>query len=153
VPLVRILHAKTLESAQIIPVAQFLEELLLNRPEPVAALRAKLALDMALEVILDSVVFQQRVVHIDEEHNLFGRFHFINFRHCPLDTRKFNRFKTSKLARWPLRCSTNHFLFERKREKMGRHGGHPSLETNKLTVMVPFLSSEQNAEGGAGDQE
>jgi hypothetical protein len=26
---------------------------------------------------------------------------------------------------------------------MGRHGGHPSLETNKLTVMVPFLSSEQ----------
>jgi hypothetical protein len=58
------LYAKTLESAQVIPVAQFLEELLLNRPKPVATLWPRLVLDMSLEIILDAVVFQQRVVDI-----------------------------------------------------------------------------------------
>jgi hypothetical protein len=64
VPLVGVLHAKTLESAQVIPIAQFLEEFLLNRPEPVATLRAEFTLDMALEIILDAIVVQQRVVHV-----------------------------------------------------------------------------------------
>ena len=36
---------------------------------PIAAIRAELLLQMFLEIILDAVVVQERVVHVNEEHD------------------------------------------------------------------------------------
>src|SRR5262249_59015608 len=49
------------------------EECLLDRPEPVAALRAELAPHVRLEIILDAVVLQQRVVHVHQKDDGTGQ--------------------------------------------------------------------------------
>src|SRR4029077_11917248 len=61
----RVLDAVALQGAEIIAVAQLIEELFENRPVPVAAGRPELTLKVALEVILNAIVVQQRVVDVD----------------------------------------------------------------------------------------
>lgn len=55
----------TLKCAEIISIAQLGEELLENRPVPVSARCPEFTLEVALQVILDPVVVQQRVVDIN----------------------------------------------------------------------------------------
>ena len=54
-----------LQGAEIIAVSQITEELLENRPIPVAAGRPELTFEVALEIILNAVVVEQRVVDVD----------------------------------------------------------------------------------------
>ena len=54
-----------LQGAEIIAVSQITEELLENRPIPVAAGRPELTFKVALEIILNAVVVEQRVVDVD----------------------------------------------------------------------------------------
>jgi hypothetical protein len=61
--------AEALEGSQIVPVAQLLEELLLDRPEAVSALEPELALNVTFEVVLDAIVIEQCVVHIYQKDN------------------------------------------------------------------------------------
>jgi hypothetical protein len=60
-----VLDAVALQGAEIIAVAQLIEELFENRPVPVAAGRPELTLKVALEVILNAIVVEQRVVDVD----------------------------------------------------------------------------------------
>lgn len=73
--LIGMFDTEALECAQIIPIAQLVEELFLNGLEAVPALGSELALDMVLEVILNAVIFKQRVIHIDQENDCVGRCH------------------------------------------------------------------------------
>jgi hypothetical protein len=75
VALVGVFHAKTLKGAKVIPIPEFLEEFLLNGPEGVPALRTEFALDVALEIVLDVVVFEQRVVHVHQKDYRVGEGH------------------------------------------------------------------------------
>jgi hypothetical protein len=45
-------HAKALECAQVIPIAEIVEEFLLNGPETVSAIRTEFTLNVALEIVL-----------------------------------------------------------------------------------------------------
>jgi hypothetical protein len=67
VALVGVFHTEALQRPEVVPVTQFLEEVLLDRPEAVATLRAEVAFDVPLEIVLDTVVIQQRVIHIHQE--------------------------------------------------------------------------------------
>ncbi len=51
---------------------EFVEEFLLDGPETVSARRAEFTLNVALEIVLDAVIFEQRVVHIHQEHDGVG---------------------------------------------------------------------------------
>jgi hypothetical protein len=62
-----VLDSITLQSTEIVTIAELDEERLEDRPVPVARRRAEFTLEMALEVVLDAIVVQQRVVHVDEE--------------------------------------------------------------------------------------
>src|SRR5690242_5821662 len=68
----RVFDTKTLQCAQIIAVAQIGEELFENRPVSVSRSCPEFTLEMALEVILDAVVVQQRIVDIDEKNDWVG---------------------------------------------------------------------------------
>jgi hypothetical protein len=61
----RVLDPVALQGAEIIAVPQVSEELFENRPVPVAAGRPELTFKVALEVILNAVVVEQRIVHVD----------------------------------------------------------------------------------------
>ena len=54
-----------LQGAEIIAVSQITEELLENRLISVAAGRSELTFEVALEMILNAVVVEQRVVDVD----------------------------------------------------------------------------------------
>jgi hypothetical protein len=60
-----VLYPVALQGAEIISIAQLSEELFKNRPVPVAGGRAELAFKMALEVTLDTIVVEQRIVDVD----------------------------------------------------------------------------------------
>ena len=66
------LNPVALQGTEVIPVAQFAEQLLEDRPVAIAARGPELAFEMPLEVGLNVVVIEQRVVHIDEEHGRVG---------------------------------------------------------------------------------
>ena len=60
-------HAKALQRAQVIPVSQLLEQLLLYCPKAISELRPKLSPDVIPEIILNPIVLQKRVVHVYEK--------------------------------------------------------------------------------------
>src|SRR6516164_5958519 len=66
------LNPVALQGTEVISVAQFAEQLLEDRPVAIAAGGPELAFQMPLEVGLNVVVIEQRVVHIDEEHGRVG---------------------------------------------------------------------------------
>ena len=58
-----------LQGPEIIAVTQIREELFENRPVPIAAGRPELPFQVALEVILDTVVVDECVVDVDQKNN------------------------------------------------------------------------------------
>ena len=67
--ILRVLDPVALQGAEIIAIAQFGEQLLENRPVPVAAGSSELTFKVAFDVVLDTVIVEQRIVHIDEKNN------------------------------------------------------------------------------------
>src|SRR4029077_598323 len=61
----RMLNPITLQSAEVIAIAQFFKEGLEDLPLTVPTSCAKLAFKMLLEVVLNVVVVEQCIVHID----------------------------------------------------------------------------------------
>lgn len=59
--------AQSLQGAQVVPIAQFGEEGFLHLPVAIAAGRSKGMLELASNAILDPIVVQQRVIHVDQE--------------------------------------------------------------------------------------
>ena len=64
---IRMFHAKALQRAQVIPVSQLLEQLLLYYPKAISGLRPKLSPDVMPEIILNPIVVQKRVVYVYEK--------------------------------------------------------------------------------------
>ena len=58
-----------LQSAEIIAVAQFGEQLLEDCPVPLAAGNSEFAIEVALDIVLNPVVIQQGIVHVDEKND------------------------------------------------------------------------------------
>ena len=56
VPLVGMFDAKALQCAQVIPIAELVEEFLLNGPETVPALGTEFTFNVVLEIVLDAIV-------------------------------------------------------------------------------------------------
>jgi hypothetical protein len=56
-----------LHGTEIVAISQLDEERFEDGPVPVTRCDAELALQMALEIILNAIVVQQRVVHVNEE--------------------------------------------------------------------------------------
>src|SRR5262249_33436468 len=71
----RVLSAVSLESADIVAIAQLGEQILKDPPIALAGGGAKGALEMVLKVLLYRVVVEQRVVDIDEEDERIARPH------------------------------------------------------------------------------
>ena len=63
----RILDAVALEGSDIVAITQLREEVLQDCPIALAAGDTKETLKMVLKVLLNPVVVEQRVVHVDEE--------------------------------------------------------------------------------------
>src|SRR6185312_12287828 len=63
----RMLDAETLERTEVVAITECREELFQDRPVAVARGNAEAALEMILQILLDPVIVEQRVVHIDEE--------------------------------------------------------------------------------------
>src|SRR6266566_3861424 len=62
-----VLGPVALQRAEIIPIAELDEQRFEDRPVPITRRGAELTLEMALEVVLNAIVVQQRVVHVDQE--------------------------------------------------------------------------------------
>ena len=58
-----------LQGAKIIAIAQLGEQLLEDRPVPLATGNSEFAVEVAFDVVLDTVVVEQRVVHIDQKND------------------------------------------------------------------------------------
>jgi hypothetical protein len=58
-----------LQGAEVIAVAEFREQLFENRPVALAGDNAELTIEVALDVFLDAVVVEQRIVHVDEKND------------------------------------------------------------------------------------
>src|SRR5271154_2215435 len=71
----RVLGTVSLQGAEIVPVAQIGKQPLENRPIPVTGRCAEFAFQMTLQIILNVVVIEQRVIHIDEEYCRIGGKH------------------------------------------------------------------------------
>src|SRR3989442_10738067 len=67
VHVLRVLDPVALQCAEIIAIPELGKQRLEDRPVPVATRGAELTLEMALEVVLDAIVVQQRVVHVHQE--------------------------------------------------------------------------------------
>src|SRR5262249_25346859 len=67
VHVLRVLGPVALERAEIVAISELDEERFEDRPVAVTRSGAELALEVALEVVLNAIVVQQRVVHVDEE--------------------------------------------------------------------------------------
>src|ERR1700757_412189 len=63
------LHAITLEGADIVAKSQLGKKTLENIPIALARLDAEPLVEMVSQILLDPIVVQQRVVDIDEENN------------------------------------------------------------------------------------
>src|SRR3989440_10008685 len=68
--IVEVLEAIALQRAQIVGVPELRAQLLENRPVAVAAGAAELALQVGTEIGLHGVVVEQRIVHVEQEHDL-----------------------------------------------------------------------------------
>ena len=65
----RVLDPVALQGAEIIAVTQFREQLLENRPVALAGGNSELTVEVAFDVVLDAVVVEQRIVHVDEKND------------------------------------------------------------------------------------
>jgi hypothetical protein len=70
-----VFDSEALQGAQVIPVAEFVKQSLLDSPELVTALRSEFTLNMPFEVGLDAVVVQQCVVNVYQKNKRNGFFH------------------------------------------------------------------------------
>jgi hypothetical protein len=58
-----------LQGAEIIAIAQVGKQLLENRPVALAGGNSELTVEVPLDVVLDAVIVEQRIVHVDEKNN------------------------------------------------------------------------------------
>ena len=73
--LARVLDAVALEGAEIVAIAQLREQILQDPPIAIARGDAIGPLEMVLQVLLDAVVVEQRVVDVDEEDDRMRQCH------------------------------------------------------------------------------
>jgi hypothetical protein len=64
-----VLHPVALECPEVVGVAQLGTERLEDRPVPLLTIRSDFVGEVALEIGRDSVVVEQRVVDVEQEHN------------------------------------------------------------------------------------
>ena len=64
---VGILHAKALERAEVDRDSLALRRVFPGSPKTIAILRAKFSLDVAFKILLNAIVVDQGVVHVDKE--------------------------------------------------------------------------------------
>ena len=77
---VRMFGSISLQSAEVIRIAQFGSQLLENLPIFLRSIRANSAREMTLQICCDSVVIQQCVVYVEQEDDATRRiFAFINY--------------------------------------------------------------------------
>src|SRR5438128_1628187 len=69
VHVVGVLGPVALQRAEIVAIPELDEQRLEDRPVPVTRRGAELTLEMALEVVLNAIVVQQRVVDVDQEND------------------------------------------------------------------------------------
>src|SRR5262245_16598329 len=69
------LDAVALKRPQVVAIPQLAEELLENGPIAVAARPTELPLQMPLEIGLDAVIVQERVIDVHQEYDRAGRGH------------------------------------------------------------------------------
>src|SRR5262244_3556500 len=67
--ILRVLDPVALQGAEIIAIAQLSKELFEDRPVAVAAGGPELTFKVAFEVALDTVIVEERVVHVNEKNN------------------------------------------------------------------------------------
>src|SRR5262245_8677606 len=67
--ILRVLDPIALQRAEIITVAQFAKQLLEDGPIPLAASNSELTIEVAFDVVLNAVVVEQRIVHVDQKNN------------------------------------------------------------------------------------
>jgi len=72
---VGVFDPKTLQSPQVIAIAQLVKEFLLDRPKLVPAPGPEFPLNMPLKISLNPVVLQQGVIHIYQKDYRGGFFH------------------------------------------------------------------------------
>jgi hypothetical protein len=70
--ILRMLDPVALEGTEIVAIAQLGEQLLEDCPVSLAARNSELTVEVALDIVLDTVVVEQRVVHIDQENDSGG---------------------------------------------------------------------------------
>jgi len=73
--IVHVAEAVALQRAQIVRVAQLGAQRFEDCPVAIAARDAELALEMTPEIVLHAVVVEQRVVTIEQKHDVIPRFH------------------------------------------------------------------------------
>src|SRR5262249_937747 len=71
----RMLCSITLEGADVIAIAQLSEEILQDPPVALACGAAESPLEMLLQILLDGVIVEQRIVDVDEEDQWLRRHH------------------------------------------------------------------------------
>src|ERR1700758_2501690 len=69
----RVFDTVSLQSTEIVPIPQFSEQVLENCPVPIATGGTVPALEVGLDVGLDVVVVEKRIVDIDQEDDLVHR--------------------------------------------------------------------------------
>ena len=69
----RVLDPVALQRAEVIAVAQLRKQLLEDRPVPLPAGDSELTVEVLLKVVLDAVVVEQGVVHIDQKDDWLAR--------------------------------------------------------------------------------
>src|SRR5262245_29575987 len=67
--ILRMLDPVALQGAEIVPIAQLGEQLLEDRPVTLAAGNSEFAIEVAFDVVLDAVVVEQRIVHVDQKND------------------------------------------------------------------------------------
>src|SRR5262245_19743961 len=67
--ILRMLDPVALQCAEIVAIAKLGEQLLEDRPVSLAARNSEFAIEVALDVVLDAIVIQQGIVHIDEKND------------------------------------------------------------------------------------
>ena len=76
---VEVFQAVALQRPQIVGVTELIPQLLEDGPVALATRRAKLALQMLTQVVLDGIVIQEGIVHIEEKHELFAAARHVSF--------------------------------------------------------------------------
>jgi hypothetical protein len=79
----RMLNSVLLERSQVIRIPQLGPQLLKDVPVALLRLDAKCLRDVLAEILLDAVVVEQGIVHIQEKHNVGLIGHVTHVRECP----------------------------------------------------------------------